>query len=301
MSIYNFIFLFFLTFNIQSQTKQNLNLPSGNYKLEENEFSQESIDIVIDENSDLYISDNKLNFYSEIYPELKKKIFLNSRGINAVTSEIHLFCDKNVKYRIVDRIKTEIIKTRKFDIVYRTGDSNNSFGIQNFINGYVSDLDYFDSIGKEDVITVLSSTNFQTKILDNNSNYEPNELKKRKKINLLIDFRKDFYILDLKKLELFKKDFSFATLILLPENKFIFKDVEKENNLENIQKIMTKYDVLFLKFSEELLYDDYIEFIKNIELIKNNSELKNLAIIQEISQEIEERLKSIKSVFSIDE
>lgn len=270
--VYIFVFLNCLL----SYTQNNISLPEINVPFQVIDACYYSIYVT---------KDNVVLFENDTIKihQIKEKLYEGNEkcGYDVSTttaqSQVHLFIDKEAKYTIVDSIKTEIGSTNSLKhVIYRSNFKQNNF---------------YDIKGIKYKIPKAFYTFLPPKYIY--SKKEKIELRERDSLNKIEIMNDPFLsrLPDMSKLNDYDWDSNTVedaiysiqqniideqlsgkifTCILLTNDGFYINDEKYINsiNKSQIEKLLINNDILFLNFDNDLIFDNYINLIKTINVLK---------------------------------
>uniref|UniRef100_UPI00404A547F hypothetical protein n=1 Tax=Gelidibacter sp. TaxID=2018083 RepID=UPI00404A547F len=211
---------------------------------------------------------------------------------------IHILADKNVKYKLIDSIKTEISSTNTSKyIIYRSNfEQKCSYNIKGI--KHKSPLSFYS----------FSPAKFLK--TDEEIRIQDSILKKRYELNPDLppvpsfddpswipvkSIERATYSIQQKIIDETLNNKTFNCYYVTNEG---LKIGSKQINLDknNLEKILLINDVVFIKYTDDLIYSNYIKFIELLQELKPNFTVtnSNYAEVVELSYQIQELHKKAK-------
>ncbi|NQX78020.1 hypothetical protein [Gilvibacter sp.] len=205
-------------------------------------------------------------------------------------AQVHLIVDKDVSYSIVDEVKTQIASTAasRLYFYYRASNEN---GISSRIKAirYPNYYSYFklDVPAHMLLRSELPKQDSSLKSIEG----EPPIPPKPNHINIATSVEKAIYS---KQQDVIDEALAGkkCTCLTLERDRIVqeINDGFVEIRDEALNDLMSEYDVVFLKFDQRILYQDYFDYLIQLEAIQDL--LKKVEII-ELSKEIREIHKDV--------
>lgn len=294
---YKFLVLLFLigAFSLNAQNN-NIELPDVDVK----------VGVLTIPHFDFYVTNKGEVIYNKDtikVHEIKEYLYRPIKGYRVTSvymnKYIHLFADKNLRYSLIDSIKTEISSTNSSKyIIYRSNFKRNA---QRKVKGikHKSPLSFYAFSPPEYLRTkkeIRERDSVSKREYELNPNLPPVSSLKEVSWKPAYSVERAVYSVQQKIIDeaLENKSHKCYTvsnewLIENKTNKLI------DINEKELNKLLLSLDVVFLKFNNELTYESYINFIKILQDLKPNFvHNPNFAEIIELSNQIQGLHKKFK-------
>ncbi|MGJ8591183.1 MAG: hypothetical protein ACSHXF_01470 [Aquaticitalea sp.] len=287
---------FILGLSLSAQDN-SINLPDINMK----------VGMIVEPNYDIYVTKNKHIIFEKDtvnLNEINKLLYQSIKGYGVATvaymqKQIHLFADRDLEYRLIDDIKTEISSTNSSKyIIYRSSpNSNNGRGI----NGikHKSPLSYFSVYPPEYIktkkqIKTNDSIIKEQEYLISDFPEIPSSSDSNWKIHTSVE--RIIYSVQKEIIEGTLRDKIFECLTI--SNAGLINTEKKIITKSDLKKLLLKNDILFLKYNSDLTYGNYLNAITILQELKPNfGSNMNYAEVIELSYQIQKLHDEVGVVF----
>lgn len=282
-----YLCLFFTFLNVNAQ--DSISLPNVDVKIGLKYYSPFCV-YVTNENKIIYKKDT-ISLY-----QIKERLYDFSIAEIYAKKQIHLFVDKNVRYSLIDSIKTEISSTNSSKyIVYRSNRiyTNRRRNVAKGIK-HKSSLSYYSFLPPEYLRTrqeIKERDSLSKKKRELNPNLPPPPSSNDNRwVQASPNIERATYGIQQNIIDeaLSNKVFSCYSI----SNTGLIDDAGKEINVskEVLQEILKNNDAVFLKYESDLIYDNYIEFVKILQELKPNfkKNIHSYAEVIELSYQIQQ-------------
>jgi hypothetical protein len=205
-------------------------------------------------------------------------------------THIHLFADRNINYNIIDALKTELSATNKSRyIIYRSN-------MGNLKNSEIAGIKHKSPLGfLKLILPEYKKTKEETRTRDSLSRQQEKDFPhlaelSRSLENSSVEFESDYtlesvvYGLQQEIIDEYLLSKTYKCYKITNKG---FKDSKKVYQLSDLGSILRNYDVVLLSHNEDLIYENYLEFIKELhKYIPNFGNKKVKAEVVELSNQI---------------
>ena len=277
---------------LHSQQKDNINLPyiecDENLPLNRN-LNSRTVNIFVNKEWTIYIRDKKLVYWDEV-ASILASIGRDSIIEKTALSSVTIYADESIKYRFLDKLKSEIARTGiKYFLFKLNEESSSDFEAElvhgtiepKWVDRVIRTKEYeFDSVN-------LIKTNIPAWLKVKDSGKFDEEIH--------YNFRKFLYSGEIDKVEQFLAKNQNASIILLPGKKFKIKNhVFSLENVKSFVQLTIEQKIIFVRFDNDLDYDDYIHYLnfkRKVFNSKDKSANSKSAKFVEVSFGLEKKLK----------
>lgn len=283
MNIKTNIFLFIhilLSGYLSYSQKENttINLPKGDFEISTRDSGITPIYYVyVTKKGTVYLEDLEVDI-----PKLGSLIFKHKLELPEELRsylQIHLYGDKKTPYTIIDAVKTEISSNR-VNLMYRTGKDLELFkGINWRVHGT---FNYLNEKSKDSIILKAPNDIFFPITIETIKNSGP------------LQVHEDLYSQNYNEAKKILQEFSYANIYFINGRELVVNNKKiKLSDIENIEEELVKYNLLFIRNSKELNYNEYIKNLSAIKSVYNHLRSTNISELPifEISGELEQGLK----------
>lgn len=278
------VFFYFLNATAQIES---IELPHGEETILQKHFTP-FFNIYVDKNNKVYFEEEPIEI-GEIGKQLTYKIY-QLPFEQRVYLQIHLFADKNVSYKMVDKIKTEIAATYNHKVVYKT----NSIEDKDILKGvfWYNHFSFFKILPVEKQLTNIEQ-----------------EINKRLNDSITINNVIKYGFVDIPSPpeppsdwinEFYYKLYSDQQEIIdealngkvhrcvTIKNDGIKTDLHSISldNYKIIEKLFTENDALIMNFDDDLNYSTYLETIRVFISIQKKYKNEKIAFPFEVSSQL---------------
>ena len=256
------------------QSKEEIILPKGG----RNMSFYGTIEFYITKNQEVFNSNNRLQFYDDI-----SNFILSKSTLPLPDRRVLLYADNAVKYSFIDKIKQEIALVEKALFLMTDNIDNPKKGYSIFLNSYLN---------KHKNIEIIHTLEQDTRNKEYNESATPPPFPPP---NIWYhDFENTIY--SGNKEEIIKALNKYSHDELVVSNNKTLKLKDKPIDEVSLIELFKQYEVLFLKFDYDILYEDYIHTIQEIKKVQQELYEKNekKAYVIEVSFQLKKLFKNLK-------
>ncbi|MHA7056065.1 ExbD/TolR family protein [Aquimarina sp. M1] len=273
-----------LSTTLMAQPTDQIQLPTGGEKINL-KHTTPLLSFYVTKNQEVYLENKKLDFYEEIYYALEKKKHTELEELTPFI-RILLYADKEVKYKTIDRIKSEIGAVFR-TIYYQTGNIKDiSEATPAILSGSLKEKNTTPIISLEDQEKITSIKTSSLPLPP-----PPPPMFWHYELDPLLYSKRK------KEIQLTLKQYTYTSLWINQNGNLIHKGKTISIKDSSILKgVLKENQIVFLRFDNDITYNYYMQTIQELRQISKSLEKskEKRAWVTEISYDLENLYRKIE-------
>jgi len=243
------------------------------------------IKIKVDSSERIFADSTRINYWGQIFHYLMKEFHQNNKWF--ANTKIIIEADKDVGFDVISNIFDEVARFPFKFVFVKVGEINLDF--YNIIPLHGSTKTYWT---KE----IINTGEVSIVPIEINQPFGPNSYNRISDFEVLNKLKLDFYELNLNAVYKSLEKYRVKNLVIMPEGQVHFNNQYfKLNELDSCFNDSQGDLVILTTFDSELKFKDYMSYVKEMNLIKQNRPKKerwsDKVKLIEISNRLESKLK----------